>query len=542
MSLVGSSLVAKHFGPAQKDWVACVERRVSATASMLSNIKSIKMLGLMDHAGETIEKLRAIEIDVSARFRALRVWAIIIGNAPSVLAPFVTLAVYALITLATGERSLPVEKAFTSLALVTLVTEPLLMLCQALPALTQALSCFSRIEKFLMIPIFRGLGSAEFLPSDSQQGMLLDALAGHTASNDRCLVTFRNADICWSPQNRIVLHGLNLTIHAGLTAIVGSVGSGKTSLLASMIGETKVVSGSVLLTNKMSRVAFCSQTPWLVNDTIKRNIVGDSEFDQVWFDFAVSCCALQKDLDCLPAGCLTVVGTNGSSLSGGQRQRVALARAVYSKIPVIILDDCTSGLDSTAARTITTQLFGTDGHFRKAGVSVVLATHNPLLLPYMDAIVVLDDGKLVASGSHEEIREQRPEIFSTKGEHHLDPPEPLDIDVDGEDTSPLGVGAAQRAAQVGKREMGGSRRQKGSWHVYLYYANKAGKLSVFLWGFSTLGGAVSSAYSSEFHSVPRCCVQCLTIIQQYGWTGGRRRMHRRTGIVSLACILESILF
>ena len=78
----------------------------------------------------------------------------------------------------------------------------------------------------------------------------------------------------------------------------------------------------------------------------------------------------------MPAGNFTRAGSNGSSLSGGQRQRVALARAVYSRLPIVILDDVLSGLDLQTASFITDRLFGREGHFRKAGISVVLATHN----------------------------------------------------------------------------------------------------------------------------------------------------------------------
>lgn len=84
----------------------------------------------------------------------------------------------------------------------------------------------------------------------------------------------------------------------------------------------------------------------------------------------------------MAAGDQTVVGTNGSSLSGGQRQRVALTRAVYSRAPVIILDDVMSGLDPATSKDIATRLFSRQGHLRKAGVSVVLATHNSKSLPY----------------------------------------------------------------------------------------------------------------------------------------------------------------
>ncbi|PNP47734.1 hypothetical protein THARTR1_10495 [Trichoderma harzianum] len=287
------------------------------------------MLGLMNHWRQAIEKLRATEIDVSGKFRILRVWAIIIGNVPGSLAPFVTLAIYALVALTSGDHTLLVTQAFTSLALINLVTEPLLMFCQALPSLTQAVSCFSRIENFLIInsPLWH-LKSHSPLEEDTT-AMPLRFRAEHSSSPH--LVTFQSADISWFPKNhheQVVLRNLNFSIPTGFTAIVGPVGSGKTSLLASIIGETTVVSGE-MQSHITSRVAFCAQKPWLTNDTIKNNIIGELEFDQTWFSYVIQSCALGEDLENLPGGIMTVVGENGLSLSGGQRQRV-VCRATES--------------------------------------------------------------------------------------------------------------------------------------------------------------------------------------------------------------------
>ncbi|KAI1406922.1 P-loop containing nucleoside triphosphate hydrolase protein [Hypoxylon sp. FL1857] len=498
VSLVATSIVAKHFGPAQKNWVECVERRVSATASILSNIKHVKMLSLMAESRGTIERLRSIEIQVSTKFRSLRVWAIMVGNTPTTLAPFATLAVYSLIAVTAGDQTLLVTQAFTSLALITLVTEPLLLFCQALPSLIQAISCFSRIEKFFMIqPVVQATR-----PRDSQSGtsvMLREIPAAHSPND--CLVTFDNACISWAPEAhpQIVLHDLSLTIWGGFTAIIGPVGSGKSTLLSSIVGGTSVISGSVL-SRITSRVAFCSQTPWLMNDTVERNIIGDSDFDQAWFDFSVSCSSLQEDLDNLPAGRLTVVGNNGLALSGGQRQRVALARAVYSKLPVVVLDDCTSGLDPTTSRNILNKLLHKDGHFRKSGISVILATHDPRMMVHMDKIIALDDGELVDLGSYEEMKTRRPELLKREEKesyesHHSSGDEPTTLSLEApQSTAKKAV--AVRTAVSSDSSQADARRQQGAWSVYLYYGKKVGKLSLFLWASFTLIGAVSAAYST----------------------------------------------
>jgi ABC-type bacteriocin/lantibiotic exporter with double-glycine peptidase domain len=137
------------------------------------------------------------------------------------------------------------------------------------------------------------------------------------------MASFLSADISWlSDAPEPVLLNLNLNVKSGFTAIVGPVGSGKSTLLETLIGETIITRGRVV--SNISKVAFCSQSPWITDDTIRHNIVGTAnlEFDPKWYEFSVASCGLQQDLAGLPAGDQTVAGSNGLALSGGQRQRV----------------------------------------------------------------------------------------------------------------------------------------------------------------------------------------------------------------------------
>lgn len=134
-------------------------------------------------------------------------------------------------------------------------------------------------------------------------------------------MSFKDAHVSWTVLDaKDVLHNLNLDILPGFTAVIGPVASGKSTLLASVIGETIATQGSI--TQPLSRVAFCSQTPWIVDDTVRRNITGDQDFDKDWYDFAVTSCCLQKDFKSFPLGDEFRCGSKGASLSGGQRQRV----------------------------------------------------------------------------------------------------------------------------------------------------------------------------------------------------------------------------
>lgn len=237
-----------------------------------------------------------------------------------------TFTVYAIIAVSKKDQGLLSAQAFASLSLVNLVTIPLLIFCQALPSITQAAACFQRIEEYFLkasasseVPSPSGPSWVE--ADDDGTVPLRQLQAAPATVAGPALISFDSADISWSPGSEAILRDLNLVIRPGLTAIIGQVGSGKSTLLASIIGETALLRGSST-PSSLSGVAFCSQTPWVMNDTIRYNIVGGMEFDQKWYDFSVSASGLRADLDVMPARDQTRAGTNGASLSGGQRQRV----------------------------------------------------------------------------------------------------------------------------------------------------------------------------------------------------------------------------
>lgn len=247
------------------------------------------------------------------------------GNLPGTLAPFATFTAYAIIAKVRNDQALLSAQAFGSLSLINLVAFPLLMFCQALPSATQGAACFKRVETYL-------LKEPASLPPSSSPAPSSDALGSRiplrdiqtTATTQNALIRFENADISWLPESsEPVLHGLSLAVQPGLTAVIGPVASGKSTLLATMVGETAMNGGS--MSSSLSGVAYCPQTPWIMNDTIRHNITGGLPFDQKWYDFSISSCGLQGDIERMPRGDFTKAGSNGASLSGGQRQRLVSA-------------------------------------------------------------------------------------------------------------------------------------------------------------------------------------------------------------------------
>ncbi|KAG9709590.1 P-loop containing nucleoside triphosphate hydrolase protein, partial [Aureobasidium melanogenum] len=147
------------------------------------------------------------------------------------------------------------------------------------------------------------------------------------------------------------LSNLTSTIREGtVNMIVGPIGSGKTSLLLGLLGEIQSLKGFVRMRN--TEIAYCQQSAWLPNSTVKDIIVGTLPYDETWYKTVVFSCVLELDIARLTDKDETLIGSRGLTLSGGQRQRLALARAVYARTAVVLLDDIFSALDAKTEQLV----------------------------------------------------------------------------------------------------------------------------------------------------------------------------------------------
>lgn len=181
----------------------------------------------------------------------------------------------------------------------------------------------------------------------------------------------------------------NITIdfvENGLNVVTGQSGSGKTTLLLSLLGETIKERGDV---TRPPEIAYASQTAWLQSGTVKDNILFPEVYEPARYKRIVESCCLEPDLDQLPEGDETVIGENGASLSGGQRARVALARTLYSKAPMVLLDDIFSALDAKTAAMVWERCFCSD---LLRGRTVLLVSQVPWIAAQADMEIELEDG------------------------------------------------------------------------------------------------------------------------------------------------------
>jgi ABC-type multidrug transport system fused ATPase/permease subunit len=204
--------------------------------------------------------------------------------------------------------------------------------------------------------------------------------------------------------HKAILKSVSLDIKPGeLMAIVGRVGSGKSTLCSSILNETLIRRGSIGINGTM---AYAAQTPWILNATLRDNITFGLPYDEERYNQIITACQLTHDLDLLDHGDLTEIGENGINLSGGQKQRVSVARAAYSGADIVILDDPLSALDPEVGK----KLFDDCILKLMKGKTRIVVTNQLQCLRFCDTVVALGQGKIIEQGSFDHLHKNEGEV------------------------------------------------------------------------------------------------------------------------------------
>uniref|UniRef100_A0A8C9ZZ31 ATP-binding cassette, sub-family C (CFTR/MRP), member 2 n=1 Tax=Sander lucioperca TaxID=283035 RepID=A0A8C9ZZ31_SANLU len=348
------------------------DKRLKIMNEILNGIKILKLYAWEPSFQAQVEGIRGQELKVMRKFAYLSsVSTFIFSCAPAL----VSLASFAVFVGVSPSNILTAEKAFTSISLFNILRFPLAMLPMLIAAIVQYIYSVHLFSFNLCICVH-----------------LLDTA-----------VSVRDGSFAWERDAEPLLKNVSLDINPGrLVAVVGAVGSGKSSLMSALLGEMYNTNGFI---NIQGSLAFVPQQAWIQNATLRDNILFGSSHEERRFQEVIQACALAPDLELLPGGDLTEIGEKGINLSGGQKQRVSLARAVYSQSDIYLLDDPLSAVDSHVGKHLFDKVIGPNGILKDK--TRILVTHGMSFLPYVDEIVVLVDGVVSEVGSYKSLRASR---------------------------------------------------------------------------------------------------------------------------------------
>lgn len=423
------SRLAGAFGKFRVAKMKAMDARLRIVNEVLGGIKIVKLYSWEDSFKAKIQVTRLAELKVLRGFgRMFSAVALVFMSTPLVIT-LVSLAVYSTHGgpgFTPGDMS--PQTVFVSISLFGLLSKPISGMSNIMAQLTGIQVATTRIQKYLL--------------SEEIDDTVIEREPENGQDDGRPVIEIQDGVFAWCPEHAPIetekqrktrekeeakkqkmaemmakkmgkpipekkpeepidysptLTNINLAVAKGsLTAVVGRVGQGKTSLLSALIGEMYKRQGSVRIRGKL---AYAAQQAWIINASLKDNITFGLEFDQEKYDRIVAASGLLPDIDMLPAGDQTEIGERGINLSGGQKQRVSLARAAYQDADVYLLDDPLSAVDAHVDQHLWENLIGPNGLLKNK--TRVLVTHGIHHLEHVDQIVVVKDGEITENGHYD---------------------------------------------------------------------------------------------------------------------------------------------
>ncbi|KAG0358621.1 hypothetical protein BGZ54_010349 [Gamsiella multidivaricata] len=410
------------FSKLQRQKWTQMDERIRLTTETLSAIKVVKLYAWESPFLKKILNVRNRELGVLRRMGMVSAVMSTISSSSTVIVCLITLSVYAAWG---GPDFTPIELSpqavFVSMTLFAMLKTPITSISEAITSVVSLLVSTQRIQDFLF-------------QEETDKDAIVRELDISKRQPDEPLVLIRDGTFAWTKQEIIdastaeeideadeargllfeqeeeeargrntgfmpTLKKISLSIdNESLVAVVGRIGQGKSSLISAIIGEMYKVQGHI---KTIGRIAYVPQQAWILNATLRENILFGKDFDHDRYYRVLRACGLEPDVEMLPAGDLTEIGERGINLSGGQKQRVSLARAVYDDADIYLLDDPLSAVDAHVDQHLWTNVVGPQGLLCRK--TRILVTHGIHHLQQVDRIILLKDGRVEEDGRYEEL-------------------------------------------------------------------------------------------------------------------------------------------
>ncbi|KAJ2800320.1 hypothetical protein H4R20_004108, partial [Coemansia guatemalensis] len=391
------SRIGQTIGARSKRLMGYRDQRMGIISEVLAGIRVIKM-----YAWESAFIRRINDVRINLELEAIRknnVLKAITRSAVSMMPYLVLFATFGTYSVFDNSSRGPLDArlVFVALPLLNLARLSLRRAPQTIPNIIKARASFCRITKFLT--------ATEIYFSDIDRQPYNRDSSG--ASVNDSLISINNATFKWFAADTPALRNIIIECkRKELIAIIGRVGCGKSSLVSAILGDMIKCAGEVTVRGS---IAYVAQQPWILNATLRDNILFGSDYDEEFYGRVIDACALWQDIDALPAGDMTEIGERGINLSGGQKMRVSLARAIYARADVYILDDPLAAVDAYVGEHLFKHVIGPQGILRAR--ARILVTNAVEYLDYVDNIVMLRDGRIIERGTSAEAMSRQGDIF-----------------------------------------------------------------------------------------------------------------------------------
>ncbi|KAG2416141.1 hypothetical protein HFD88_007333 [Aspergillus terreus] len=365
------------------------DSRSRLMTEILNNMKSIKLYAWNTAFMNKLSHIRNdLELNTLRKIGATQSIANFTWQSTPFLVSCSTFTVFAL----TDSRPLTTDVVFPALTLFNLLTFPLSILPMVITSIIEASVAVNRLTEYF---------TAEELQTNAVK---YEDPVPHVGDES---VRIRDASFTWNRHDGShVLENIDFSARKGeLTCILGRVGAGKSSLLQSLLGDLWRTEGEVVV---RGRIAYVAQSAWVMNASVRENIVFGHRWDPQFYELTVEACALLDDFKNLPDGDQTEVGERGISLSGGQKARLTLARAVYARADIYLLDDVLSAVDQHVGRHLINRVLGRNGLLNSK--TRILATNAIPVLKEADFIGLLRNKTLIEKGTYEQLMAMKGEV------------------------------------------------------------------------------------------------------------------------------------